>query len=390
MDKILGIIAEFNPFHNGHKYLIDQAKSIVNPDCTIIAMSGNFTQRGQASIINKFEKTKTVLNSGANLVVEIPTVYSISSAENFAEGGVKVLMQTHATHIAFGIEDDNLETIKLIADTLVDETEEFKAILKKYMDEGLSFAQSRCKALIDYLKDEKIEETINQPNNILAIEYLKAIKRLNANFEIVPIKRNKEFVSSTEIRNKIFNGEDYTADIPEESKLTLMENNGNFVNLNCFEKIMIYKLRTMDASTLNNLADVAEGLDNLMVKYAKETNNLETLIQNIKSKRYTQTRIQRILLYVLFEITKEDMKLSKELMPYVRVLGMDREGEKILKDIDQNVLVTSVKKFYDGCSEEYKRLLDLDIKATNVYSLMSDKNYNADLDFTERLIVKGE
>ena len=388
MDKILGIIAEFNPFHNGHKYLIDQAKSIVNPDCTIIAMSGNFTQRGQASIINKFEKTKTVLNSGVNLVVEIPTVYSISSAENFAEGGIKVLMQTHATHIAFGIEDDNLDTIKLIADTLVDEADEFKIILKKYMDEGLSFAQSRCKALIDYLKDEKIEETINQPNNILAIEYLKAIKRLNAKFEIVPIKRNKEFVSSTEIRNKIFNGEDYTADMPEESKLTLMENNGNFVKLNCFEKIMIYKLRTMDASALNDLADVAEGLDNLMVKYAKETNNLEELINNIKSKRYTQTRIQRILLYVLFEITKEDMKLSKELMPYVRILGMDSEGEKILKDINQNVLVTSVKKFYDECSDEYKRLLDLDIKATNVYSLMSSKNYNADLDYTERLIIK--
>ena len=127
-----------------------------------------------------------------------------------------------------------------------------------------------------------------------------------------------------------------------------------------------------------------------MVKYVKETNNLETLIQNIKSKRYTQTRIQRILLYVLFEITKEDMKLSKEIMPYVRVLGMDSEGEKILKDIDQNVLVTSVKKFYNDCNDEYKRLLDLDIKATNVYSLMSDKNYNADLDFTERLIVKGE
>jgi predicted nucleotidyltransferase len=389
VDKILGIIAEFNPFHNGHKYLIDQAKSIVNPDCTVIAMSGNFTQRGQASIINKFEKTKTVLNSGANLVVEIPTDYSISSAENFAEGGVKVLMQAHATHIAFGIEDDNLDTIKLIAETLVDESEEFKAILKKYMDEGLSFAQSRCKALIEYLKDEKIEETINQPNNILAIEYLKAIKRLNANFEIVPIKRNKEFVSSTEIRNKIFKGEDYTADIPEESRKILMENNGNLLKLDDFGKIIIYKLRTIDSNMLNNLADVAEGLDNLMVKYAKETNNLEELIQNIKSKRYTQTRIQRILLYVLFEITKEDMKLSKEIMPYVRVLGMDSEGEKLLKDIDQNVLVTSVKKFYDGCSEEYKRLLDLDIKATDVYSLMSSKDYNADLDYTNGLIIKG-
>ncbi len=388
MDKILGIIAEFNPFHNGHKYLIDQAKSIVKPDCTVIAMSGNFTQRGQASIINKFEKTKTVLNSGANLVVEIPTIYSISSAENFAEGGVKVLLQAHVTHIAFGVEDDNLDKIRLIADTLVDETEEYKAILKKYMNEGLSFAQSRCKALIEYLKDEKIEETINQPNNILAIEYLKAIKRLNVNLEIVPIKRNKEFASSTEIRNKIFNGEDYTANLPEESKLTLMENNGNFVKLDCFEKIMIYKLRTMDADLLSNLADVAEGLDNLMVKYAKETKDLETLIQNIKSKRYTQTRIQRILLYVLLEITKEDMQLSKTLMPYVRVLGMDNIGEQILKDIDQNCLITSVKKFYDSCNNEYKRLLDIDIKATNTYSLMSNKNYNADLDFTERLIVK--
>jgi predicted nucleotidyltransferase len=151
---------------------------------------------------------------------------------------------------------------------------------------------------------------------------------------------------------------------------------------------MIYKLRTMDANSLNELADVAEGLDNLMVKYAKETNNLEDLIKNIKSKRYTQTRIQRILLYVLFEITKDDMKLSKEIMPYVRVLGMDSEGEKILKSIDSSVLVTSVKKFYDGCSEEYKRLLDLDIKATNVYSLMNNKNYDADLDYTERLIRK--
>lgn len=389
MDKILGIIAEFNPFHNGHKYLIDQAKSIVNPDYTVIAMSGNFTQRGQASIINKFEKTKTVLNSGANLVVEIPTIYSISSAENFAEGGVKVLMQAKVTHLAFGIEDDKLDTIKLIADTLVEENDEFKTLLKKYMDEGLSFAQSRCKALIDYLKDERIEETINKPNNILAIEYLKAIKRLNANFEIIPIKRSGEFKSSTDIRNKIFNNEEYAADIPEESRKALMENNGNFVNLNCFEKIMIYKLRTMDTDTLNNLADVAEGLDNLMVKYAKETNNLEDLIQNIKSKRYTQTRIQRILLYVLFEITKDDMKLSKEIMPYVRVLGMDNNGEKLLKNIDQAVLITSVKKFYDSCENNaYKRLLDLDIKATNVYSLMNNKKYNADLDFTEGLIIK--
>ena len=388
MDKILGIIAEFNPFHNGHKYLIDQAKSIVNPDCTIIAISGNFTQRGQASIINKFEKTKTVLNCGANLVLEIPTVYSISSAENFAEGGVKVLMQANVTHIAFGVEDDNLDIIKLIADTLVDETEEFKTILKKYIDEGLSFAQSRCKALIDYLKDEKIEETINQPNNILAIEYLKAIRRLNANFEIVPIKRSGEFKSSTEIRNEIFNNEKYELDIPEESKLTLMENNGNFVRLNCFEKIIIYKLRTMKAELLNELADVAEGLDNLMVKYAKETNNIDDLIQNIKSKRYTQTRIQRILLYVLLEITKEDMKFSKEIMPYVRVLGMDDVGEKILKNIDQSVLITSVKKFYDTCGDDYKKLLALDIKATNVYSLMNNKNCNADLDYTERLIIK--
>lgn len=389
MDKILGIIAEFNPFHNGHKYLIDQAKSIVNPDYTVIAVSGNFTQRGQASIINKFEKTKTVLNSGANLVIEIPTIYSISSAENFAEGGVKVLMQAKVTHLAFGIEDDKLDTIKLIADTLVEENDEFKTLLKKYMDEGLSFAQSRCKALIDYLKDERIEETINRPNNILAIEYLKAIKRLNANFEIIPIKRNGEYKSSTDIRNKIFNNEEYATDIPEESRKILMENNGNFVNLNYFEKIMIYKLRTMDTDTLNNLADVAEGLDNLMVKYAKETNNLEGLIQNIKSKRYTQTRIQRILLYVLFEITKDDMKLSKEIMPYVRVLGMDNNGEKLLKNIDQSVLITSVKKFYDSCENNvYKRLLDLDIKATNVYSLMNNKKYNADLDFTEGLIIK--
>ena len=388
MDKILGIIAEFNPFHNGHKYLIDQAKSIVNPDCTVIAMSGNFTQRGQASIINKFEKTKTVLNSGANLVVEIPTVYSISSAENFAEGGIKVLIQSKVTHLAFGIEDDNLDTIQLIADTLVEENDEFKSILKKYMDEGLSFAQSRCKALIDYLKDERIEETINRPNNILAIEYLKAIKRLKANFEIVPVKRSNEFKSSTEIRNKIFNNEDYGDDIPEESRLVTMENVGNFINLDYFEKIMIYKLRTMNPNKLSGLADVAEGLDNLMVKYAKETNNLEDLIKNIKSKRYTQTRIQRILLYVLFEITKDDMKLSKEIMPYVRVLGMDGIGEKVLKNIDQAVLVTSVKKFYDNCSSDYKRLLDLDIKATNVYSLMSSKDYNADLDYTEGLVIK--
>jgi predicted nucleotidyltransferase len=297
-------------------------------------------------------------------------------------------MQSKVTHLAFGIEDDNLDTIRLIADTLVDENDEFKSILKKYMDEGLSFAQSRCKALIDYLKDERIEETINRPNNILAIEYLKAIKRLNANFEIVPIKRNDKFKSSTEIRNKIFNNEDYEDDIPEESRLIAMENVGNFINLDYFEKIMIYKLRTMNPNKLSGLADVAEGLDNLIVKYAKETNNLEDLIKNIKSKRYTQTRIQRILLYVLFEITKDDMKLSKEIMPYVRVLGMDSIGEKILKNIDQTILVTSVKKFYDNCSSDYKRLLDLDIKATNVYSLMSSKDYNADLDYTEGLVIK--
>lgn len=404
MSKVLGIIAEYNPFHNGHLYHIENSKTQSGADSIVAIITGNFTQRGNTSIVNKWEKTKMAISSGVDLVIELPTIYSLSSAENFAEGGIKILNELGIVDtISFGMENDNILDINNIANVLYSESKEYKEILKKELDSGIAYPLARQKALVTYLKDKKYEEILNGSNNILAIEYLKALKKLKSKIEPIGIKREKvfynsrkivdEYASATGIRQLLERKriEEVARVVPRNTFNILLENisRGTFVlDLSVFSKEIIYKLRCMNKKEIANLPEVSEGLENLIKDSACKTNNIIELINLIKSKRYTQTRVQRILLYALLEITKEDLEMSKKVIPYIRILGFNDKGKKLLSKISSKAtVITSVKKFEDTNKNiKYKRMLEIDKIATDIYTLGYNKNSISNLDYTQEMI----
>ena len=406
MANVLGIVAEYNPFHNGHIYHIQKAKENANADYVVAIMTGNFTQRGNTSIINKWEKTRMALSSIVDLVIELPTIYSISSAENFADGAVKILKELKfITHISFGMEASNIADLNKIASILVDEPEEFSEIIKRELKEGNSYPKARENALVEYTQNSQYGEIVSGSNNILAIEYLKAIKRQKANIIPVGVKREKvfynsskiidEYASSTGIRNLLIKKDfdEINKVVPSSTFDILVDNikNGTFIpDISTYSIPIIYKLRTMTKQQIADLPEVSEGLENLIISSVSQTNNLNELIDMIKSKRYTKTKIQRILLYALLGITKQDMELSNKVIPYIRVLGCNNNGKTLISQIEKHTkVITSLKRFEkENTNKKLARLLEIDKKATDIYTIGYPRNSKAGLDYTNGMIIK--
>jgi len=385
--KVLGIVAEYNPFHNGHKYHIDEAKKLVNPDITVCAMSGNFVQRGEPAIFNKFTRAKTAINNGIDIVVEIPTYFAVSTAENFAYSSVALLKNMGVTHIAFGVETDEIDKLNKIADLLITEPSEYKVELKKNLDRGLSFASSRDLAVSKFIPNKLLKS----PNNILAIEYLKAIKHFNANIIPVPIVRtigyyenniNNNITSATNIRELIKNNSEFKSLIPQNSFFSNQP-----VFFEDFNNIFMYKLKSSVASSLMELPDVIEGLENRILS-SMINNNINEVIKKITTKRYTTSRIKRILISLILDIKNIDLIQLKNngYAEYLRILAMSSSGKKYLYTINKIStvpIVTSVKKFLDNSTDLQATMLKKDILASNIYSIISNDEYN--MDFKNRL-----
>ena len=406
MSKVVGIIAEYNPFHNGHSYHIQNTKALTGADFVVAVMTGNFTQRGNTSVVDKWEKTKMALNGGADLVIELPTIYSISSAENFANGAVKILKTLGIVDsISFGMETDDISTLNNIANVLYLEPPEYKAILAHELSKGNSFPKARENALMMYLNDiKRYANVLKGSNNILAIEYLKALKKQKSNLVPIGVKREKvyynstkiidEYASATGIRNLLLHNqlEEVRKVVPAKTYSLLLNNirQGTFVlDITAYNNEIIYKLRSMTVKEIANLPDVSEGLEYLIKDASNKTNNLIELINKIKSKRYTQTRVQRILLYALLGITKKDMEISKKIIPYIRVLGCSENGKMLLSQINSKAkVITSFKKFErSNKNRKIKRILEIDKRATDIYTLGYKKESKAGLDYTKGLIL---
>ena len=409
MGKVLGIIAEYNPFHNGHLYHLQESKKQTGSTYTVAIMSGNFTQRGSTSIIDKWSKAEIALYCGIDLVIELPVLYSISSAENFADGAIKILDSLKVVdYLSFGAETADIPTLQQIAEVLYTEPRKYKTFLSHELRKGLSFPKARENALMMYLNDiRRFTNVISSPNNILGIEYLKALMKYKSNIQPVAIHRSlvgyndleytDNMASSTAIRNIIKNnGFDILRNvIPEPSYSILIKNikQGHIVpDLSTFEKEIIYNLRKMDVSQIAELPDVSEGLEFALKNAANSCNTLNEFLNIIKSKRYTTTRIQRILVYSLLGITKKNMELSKKVTPYVRVLATNKRGKflisEILKANPKLEIVTSVKRYLDSNpNKNYQLLLDKDIWATNVYTIGYEADSWNNLDFTKKIIT---
>lgn len=300
----------------------------------------------------------------------------------------------------------NLSVLNEFADILYNEPKEYLTILNHELDKGLSYPKARENAILFYLNDvRRYSNVLSSPNNILAIEYLKAIKKLKSKILPITIKRigteynslnvNGRFASATAIRSFINDNKDIKRLLPKPS-FEILDSNikyGKIVNtINTFEKEIIYTLRKMSIEDIANLQDVSEGLENSIKSAANSCNNLEDLINSIKSKRYTRSRIQRILLYSMLNITKKDMQDSYKVKPYIRVLGVSNRGKMLLSQISNKKskypVVTSVKKFMDSNNNKIlKDMMEKDILASNIYTLGYEYDSKANLDYTKKLIV---
>lgn len=407
--KVLGIIAEYNPFHNGHLFHMHKAKELSGADYVVCVVSGNFAQRGNTSIVNKWKKAEMAMLNGVDLVVELPTVYSVSSAENFATGAVKILDSLGIVDaISFGTETDDFAALNNLASLLSEEPRAYKDLLSKELKKGLSFPKARENAIMYYLdNDYRYNNILNEPNNILGVEYLKALKRIKSNIQPVPIKREKvyynsnnivdEFASASGIRELLKNKNyvEVRKVVPDETYKTIMKELevGNVVlDVSSFEKEILYTLRKMTTEEIAFLPDVSEGLENNLKNAACFTSNLKDFMDVVKTKRYTQSRIQRILICALLGITKKDMESSKKCNPYIRVLGFNQKGREIISSAAKNNskldIITSVKKYSDVCSNKaLRRMLDIDIFATDVYAMECRSDFIANLDYTKNMII---
>lgn len=361
---------------------------------------------GDTSIIDKWSKAEIALKIGVDLVVELPTIYSISSAENFAEGAIKLLSAFGKdVTLSFGSECGDISALTQIANVLCSEPKEYLTILQHELTKGVSYPKARENALMFYLGDvRKYANILSSPNNILGIEYLKAMKKLKSNISAITIKRIgtdynsvetvENIASATALRKLIFSNKDISSYLPTFS-FDILKNNikyGKIINsISCFEREIIYTLRKMSLSDIENLQDVTEGLENSIKSASDSCNNLEDLINSIKSKRYTRSRIQRILLYSLLNITKKDKIDSYKINPYIRVLGVSHRGKNLLSQISENKkypVITSVKKFIDNNNNKVlKSMLEKDILASNIYTLGYEYDSKANLDYTKKLII---
>lgn len=408
MSKVLGIIAEYNPFHNGHLLHLEKSKKICDAQYSVCVMSGNFVQRGNTSIVNKWIRAEMALKSGVDLVLELPTVYSISSAENFAEGAIKLLNSLKIVDtVSFGSENSDINVLNRISSILQEEPKQYLELLNSELKKGLSFPKARENAILLYLNDKKYLNILNQPNNTLAIEYLKALKKYKSHISPISVKREKvfynsncivdEYASATAIRNMIIHEQfnDIRKVVPTSSYNLLMDEieKGHLViDISKFEKEILYAIRRLSADDIKNIPEVTEGLENAIKNASNSCNNLSELINIVKSKRYTQTRIQRILLYILLNITKKDMYLSRKNIPYARILGYSPQGKELISEIyranPKITLITSVKNFLDSSNNKtYKYMLNKDILATNIYTLAYNNNSTANLDYTKKIVT---
>ncbi len=389
----IGIIAEYNPFHNGHKYQLEQLNNYDNKICII---SGNFIQRGLPALYDKWTRTKMALEGGFDLVIELPTYYAINSAEKFAFGGVNILNNLGIiSNICFGVENDDLDSLSDIANILVEEPKIYVELLKENLKKGISYAKARENAIIEYTNKKKYANILNSSNNILGIEYLKALKKLNSNISPIIIKRqnskyndiniDSNICSATAIREllnkeEILDKKEILSNVVPSSTYNLIENI-NITTLKDFEKEIIFLIRKMSIQELSQILEVNEGIEIRLKKYSFETNDIYQLVDLVKSKRFTQTKIQRILLHILLSMTKNEFNNISKDNEYIRVLGFNKNGKNLLRQIAKNTstpIITSVNKYI----KQYgiNPLLEKDILSSDIYL----GKYNIDL--TQKII----
>ncbi len=383
----VGIIAEFNPLHNGHKYLINEAKKYGKVVCVI---SGNFVQRGDTAIYDKSVRAKAALICGADLVAELPVCYSMSTTQNFALGGVSILSSLGCDTLMFGSECNDIKALIKTAEIL--KSKEFQEKLPEYLQMGITFAKARQKAAEECGAPKNI---LSGANNNLAVEYITAAQNINANMTFKTVKRlgamhdsdtlTGEFASASALREKIKQGalQECESFIPSEV-FSLFENN-DYSDINRLDTAILSALRSKPQSFFKSLPDLSEGVENKLYSSIKTAKSLDELYTNIKVKRYTLARIRRLVLSAYLEL---DNRLFLKTPPYLRVLGFSKEGENILKQnapLSPMPVVLRVSEI-ENLSSDAKYMFETECKATNLYALSFKTPKDCGTEYTQALI----
>jgi len=439
--KILGIITEYNPFHNGHLYHLFKAKEITGADYVVAVMSGNFLQRGEPAIINKWARTKMALNAGVDLIIELPFVFSTQDASGFAFGAVKLLDSLQIIdYLCFGCETDNLDTLYSISNFLHIEPQKYKELIVHNSKNGYEFPRARAQALCEYhrivgidglekISPLELSKLLKYPNNILALEYIKhlinlkskikpmAIKRMGAGYHQKNIKG--KISSATSIRNEILNSlsspktdlfilnDKIKSTIPQSGfpilEKELREGRGPITS-DSYRQYILATLRRTSLEDISRVQGVTEGLENRIKKASLKSSTVEQLINSIKTRRYTRTKIQRIILHLMMNLSKKDVKTFNRCGPlYARVLGFSKKGKTLLRTIKKissaplisklsNYLRQTISEENNNVRNRLIKMLDHDILATDIYVLANEKAEDrvARLDFTHKIVMNKD
>ena len=392
--KLAAIICEYNPLHNGHKYQIEKTKEITGCDYLICVMSGNFTQRAEASIIDKYTRAEIAIYEGADIVVNIPTAYSVNNAEIFANAAIKVLNSfKNINYLSFGMEDNNIDVLEESADFFLNENKLYKKYLKKGLNEGKSFNDSRVNSVKKMLEAKAINtsnekdflKTITMPNNILALEYIKALKKTKSKIRPVAIKRlgsnyndvklGQKFSSATAIRNHIYNDDILELDkhLPKHSTKKTMDflNNYGIVDQNKLLKFQLINFVNMSKKEIRNIYNVKEGIEN-RIKTQSEKNFSPTIFkEKVLTKRFKESRINSIFLNSILKIDKKTIKkiYKSSKLPFIKVLAVNKNSN-ILGSIKCNTNLIIRKKDALGIKKTMysKKLIDIENLSNNYYN----------------------
>ena len=376
--NIFSLICEFDPFHNGHKYLLDYMRT-KGADCIIACMSGNFTQRGEPAAFDKYLRTEAALKGGADLIIELPVSFACAGAERFAGGGVFLLDSLGCVDsLFFGSEAGSIDRLKKAADILGDEA--LGSCISSFLSEGISYAAAREKA-VEKLTDTETGALLRHPNNNLAVEYLKALSRLDSRITPVTAVRmgaghhsadtKDNYASGSQIRKMLIDGDDITPFVPlstaelikKDMTMPLGTTRGEML-----EKAMLYRLRTMTPEELSLLPGMSEGLENRIYKAVRSGTSVKEITELAKTKRYPMARIKRALVHALLGMRNDDLPPHPL---YIRVLGFNGRGRDALQIIKRNSSLPIVTRAAEvsGLEPEAKRMFEFECRCDDIYAL---------------------
>lgn len=404
--KVVGLITEYNPFHNGHAYHLKKAKELTKSDYVVVVMSGNYVQRGTPAILDKYTRTEMALANGADLVIELPVLYATSSAEGFASGAIRLLHDLGIiTSICFGSEHGDIKLLAEIATALQLEGQSFKEKLKEGLKNGLTFPVARKEALLHSstfsFACEEIERELSSSNNILGIEYIKSLQQLHSSIKPYTIKREgctyndtslrAMFSSASAIRSSLLNTTDpnnasmetIQKNMPETS-YALLKNAFALsapIQEDDFSDVLLYALYTIPDAKKNQILDMNEDLSNRLRTILLEKHTFSTIAMALKSKQNTLTRINRTLLHILLQISTTMYQTHNPLTThsYARILGFRKESSPLIKQIRLHgtiPIITKVANAKKILTEEQYELFQLDLFATHLYNQIVATKFN--------------